>query len=215
MKLYTYWRSSAAYRVRIALNLKGLSSEMAFVHLVKEGGEQLQEAYQAINPHGLVPSLELDDKQVITQSMAIMEYLDETYSGARLLPGSPLERARVRSIAQSIACDIHPLNNLRVLKYITGEWGVTEEQRTLWYQHWICSGFESLERQLSEGHQTGDFCHGDEPGLADACLIPQIYNARRFSVAMDDYPVIQRIGKNCEALEPFQKAVPEAQEDAP
>ncbi len=214
MKLYTYWRSSAAYRVRIALNLKSLTSELFSVHLVKNGGEQLQSAYQAINHQGLVPTLEVDSGEVITQSLAIMEYLDEAFSKPALLPENPLARARVRSIAQVIACDIHPLNNLRVLKYLTGELGVSDEEKKQWYQHWISLSFTSLERQLANSNATGLFCHGDIPSIADACLVPQIYNARRFLLDMANFPTLKRIEENCQKLEAFQLAAPEAQEDA-
>lgn len=212
MKLYSYYRSSAAYRVRIALNLKKLPYETVGIHLMKNGGEQKQPEYRALNPQMLVPALE-DNGQVFTQSLAVMEYLDEVYPDIPLLPESAAARARVRAMAQLIACDIHPLNNLRVLQYLQQQAGLTEDAKNAWYAHWIREGFSALEAILRSG-SGGCFCHGDTPTLADCCLIPQIYNARRFNVGLSDYPAIVRIAAECEALPEFQAAAPENQPDA-
>ncbi|MBD8897687.1 maleylacetoacetate isomerase [Rhodanobacter sp. DHG33] len=212
--LYGYWRSSAAYRVRIALNLKGLGYENRPVHLVKDGGEQHAPAYAAMNPQELVPSLR-DGEQVLTQSLAIMEYLDETRPQSPLLPADAQGRARVRALAQLVACDIHPLGNLRVLQYLERELGADEAQRGGWSRHWIAAGFAAMEAMLASDAATGRYCHGDAPGLADACLVPQVYNARRWKLSLDDYPTIRRIDAACNALEAFRAAAPEAQPDAP
>ncbi|NVK18852.1 MAG: maleylacetoacetate isomerase [Methylocystaceae bacterium] len=214
MKLFGYWRSSAAYRVRIAMNLKGLSYEDNFVHLVKDGGEQLKEAYKAINPQGLVPSLELDNGDYLTQSVAILEYLEETFGGHKLLPETSQDRAYVRSLALSVACEIHPLNNLRVLKYLSNDLKASDEEKSIWYRHWVTEGFAALEETLEKNDHTGKFCFGDEPGLADICLVPQVYNARRFNVDLTPYPTIVSIDQNCQAIEAFNKAAPEQQGDA-
>ena len=210
--LYGYFRSSAAYRVRIALNLKGLDYDQVPVNLVKgeqRGGDQL-----ARNPQGMVPSLVLDDSTVLNQSLAICEYLDEVHPEPALLPVDPLARARVRALAQSVACEIHPLNNLRVLKYLVGELGMDEAAKLAWYRHWITEGFTALEAMLSADSNTGDFCHGNTPTLADICLIPQVYNAERFECDLLAYPTIQRIAAHCRSLPAFEKAAPEAQPDA-
>ena len=180
MKLYDYFRSSAAYRVRIALNFKGLQAERTFVHLRK--GNQRAEEYLALNPQGLVPALALDDGRVLRQSLAIVEYLEEAHPQPPLLPAEPLARARVRAIALAIACDIHPLNNLRILEYLLHTMGVAKEQKDGWYKYWIDVGFEALETQLARDRETGRFCHGDAPTLADVCLVPQLANARRMNV---------------------------------
>ncbi|WP_417782171.1 maleylacetoacetate isomerase [Terasakiella pusilla] len=214
MKLYTYWRSSAAYRVRIGLNLKGMAYQDVYVHLVKDGGEQLKEAYRAINPQALIPALELDDGQCLTQSLAILEYLDEIETKAAFLPEDAVDRAHVRSLALSIACDIHPVNNLRVLKYLSGTLKVSEEEKTEWYRHWVKTGLEALETTLAQSDKTGRFCFGDQPGLADICLVPQVYNAKRFNVDLTPYPNIIRIEENCQSLSAFAKAAPEMQGDA-
>ncbi len=213
MKLYTYFRSSAAYRVRIALNLKGLAYEAAPVHLTRSGGEQNQPGYRAVNPAGLIPALE-DDGQVLTQSLAIIEYLDETHPTPPLLPGSAVDRARIRALAQTVACDIHPLNNLRILRYLSTELGASEEQKNTWYRHWIESGFTALESLLAHDPRTGAFCHGNTPTLADICLAPQIFNARRFACNLDAMPTICRIAAECEKLEAFTRAAPANQPDA-
>ncbi|MBT0964136.1 maleylacetoacetate isomerase [Denitromonas iodatirespirans] len=211
MKLYTYFRSSAAYRVRIALNLKGLPWEAVAVHLAR--GEQRAPGYRSIHPAGLVPTLD-DNGLLLTQSLAIVEYLDETHPQPPLLPADPAGRARVRAIAQSIACEIHPINNLRVLNYLTGEMGLTETQKLTWYRHWVDTGLAAVEAQLAGHPATGRFCHGDTPGLADACLVPQIYNAQRFDCQLDHVPTVMRIVEACEALPAFQAAAPGVQADA-
>lgn len=211
MKLYDYYRSSAAYRVRIALALKGVQSERAFIHLRK--GDHRSEDYLAFNPHGLVPTLVTDDGDVLTQSLAIIEWLEETYPAPALLPSSPLARARVRGIALAIACDIHPLDNLRVLKYLIGTLGVSEAQKNGWYRYWIDVGLEALERQLSGDKSTGRFCHGDTPTLADICLVPQLANARRFDIGLEPYPTLVRIESACTALSAFEAAAPVNQPD--
>ena len=213
MKLYDYFRSSAAYRVRIALNLKGVApDERTFVHL--RMGNQRAQDYLALNPQGLVPALELDDGQVLTQSLAIVEYLEETYREPPLLPGEPAARARVRAIALQIACEIHPLDNLRVLNYLIGTLGVAKEQKDGWYRYWIDVGFEALEKALSHDRDTGRFCHGDRPTLADICLVPQIANARRFAIDMSPYPTLTRIEAACNDLPAFADAAPARQPDA-
>jgi maleylacetoacetate isomerase len=213
MKLYSFFRSSAAYRVRIALNLKGLSYEYLPVHLSRNGGEQRRPDYRRLNPQALVPVLE-DGERALTQSLAIMEYLDETRPGPPILPKTPAERARVRALAQAIACEIHPLNNLRVLNYLTGAAQFTEDARNAWYRHWIAEGFAALEASLAGDPATGRFCHGDVPGLADCCLVPQVFNARRFKCDLAPYPTLVAIDGNCRALEAFQRAAPERQPDA-
>lgn len=214
--LYSYWRSSAAYRVRIALNLKGLQYETRAVHLVQDGGQQHAPAYKAINPQEMVPCL-LDGDRVITQSLAIMEYLDEMYPQpeSALLPADARGRAHVRSLAMAVACDIHPLGNLRVLQQLESDFGVSDEQRAAWSRHWISVGFRAIETQLADCAATGRYGYGETPTLADACLIPQVYNALRWKLPMDDYPIIARIHRACNELEAFQRAAPEAQPDAP
>ena len=212
MKLYGYFRSSAAYRVRIALNLKGLAAEPASLHLAK--GEQRNVDYLALNPHGLVPTLATDDGKLLTQSLAIIEWLDETHPAPPLLPIDPAGRARVRSIAQAIACDIHPLDNLRVLNYLTKTLGVSDEQRSGWYRYWIDVGFEALDTDLVRSSSTGRFCHGDAPTLADICLVPQVANARRFGIDLSPYPTLVRIDAACAELSAFTDAAPDKQPDA-
>lgn len=211
MKLHTYYRSSASYRVRIALNLKGLHATEQYVHLSKNGGEQFGPDFDALNPQHLLPVLE-EDGLVLTQSLAIIEYLDETHPDRPLLPADARGRALVRALSHAIACDIHPINNLRVLKYLSGELGVTDEQKNAWYRHWVALGFGALERQLAQS--SGLFCHGDTPTMADCCLVPQLYNARRFGCDLAPYPTLVAIGARCEALEAFARARPEAQPDA-
>ncbi|WFM71453.1 maleylacetoacetate isomerase [Halomonas sp. CKK8] len=210
--LYGYFRSSAAYRVRIALNLKGVDYDQSPVNLVK--GEQREAANLGRNPQGMVPSLGTDEGVTLTQSMAICEYLDERYPEPPLLPADVTERARVRALAQVVACEIHPLNNLRVLKHLVGELGVDDEAKLAWYRHWIAEGFQALESMLTAEAGTGDFCHGDTPTLADICLVPQVYNAERFECDLSAYPRIQRITDNCRELPAFRQAAPEAQPDA-
>ena len=213
MKLYTFFRSSAAYRVRIALNLKGLAYEAVPVHLSRGGGEQLAPAYRKLNPQSLVPVLQ-DGERVLTQSLAIMEYLEEVYPLPPLLPKSPAARARVRSLSLAIACEIHPLNNTRVLNYLSGPLGVNDDAKRTWYHHWIALGLGALEARLAGDRETGSYCHGDAPGLADCCLVPQLANARRFKCDVAPYPTLQRIEKNCQALDAFQRAAPDQQPDA-
>lgn len=213
MELFTYFRSSAAYRVRIALNLKGLKADYRYVHLVKDGGQQHQPDYLKLNPQGLVPAL-VDDGQVLTQSLAIIEYLDETHPEPALLPKDAIGRARVRALAQIVACDIHPVNNLRILKYLETEFGVDEAARKKWYRHWILEGFTALEKSLADNPVTGKYCHGGQPTLADICLVPQVFNARRFEIDMKLFPVINRIDTECLKLNAFSDAAPEKQNDA-
>lgn len=213
--LYDYWRSSAAYRVRIALNLKGLAYESRPVHLVRDGGQQHAQAYRELNPQQLVPSL-VDGNRVFTQSLAIMEYLDETWPDhAPLLPADARGRARVRELSMAVACDVHPLGNLRVLQHLQSQFGADEEQRADWSRYWIATGFDALETMLAGNPATGHFCHGDTPGMADACLVPQFYNAVRWKVPLENYPTLCRIHAACSRLEAFRGAAPEAQADAP
>jgi len=214
LRLYTYWRSSAAYRVRIALNLKGLACEMVPVHLVRDGGEQHGADYRGLHPQGLVPTLQ-HRQRMVRQSMAIIEYLDETFSGQPLLPATARDRARVRALGQVIACDVHPLGNLRVLQYLEREFQATPEQREAWIRHWLALGFSAIEALLTESPATGDFCEGERPGMADCLLVPQLYNARRFQLDLAPYPTVRRIEANALALEAFRRAAPEAQPDAP
>ena len=211
--LYSYWRSSAAYRVRIALNLKGIDYDTRPVNLVRDGGEQRKPEYLRLNPQGLVPILALDG-QVISQSMAIIEYLEERWPTPALLPSRSEKRARVRSLALMVACDIHPLNNSRVQKYLVERMEVGEEAKLSWYRHWVAAGFEAIETRLRRESGTGRFCHGDAPGLADLCLVPQVYNAQRFQCDLSVFPTILRINDACLELEAFRKAAPEAQPDA-
>jgi maleylacetoacetate isomerase len=206
MKLYDYFRSSAAYRVRIALNLKGLAYERHEVHLVRDGGEHLKADYRAINPQARVPALVLDDGTILTQSPAILEWIEETHPEPPLLPADPIQRARVRAVAAIVACDIHPVNNLGVLKYLRGQLGHDQETVNAWYRHWIEEGFRAIET-LVEGKP---FCFGDRPSLADVALVPQVYNARRFNVPLDPFPKIARIDAACAAVKAFIDAGPEA-----
>ncbi|MET0581839.1 MAG: maleylacetoacetate isomerase [Pseudoxanthomonas sp.] len=213
LRLYSYWRSSAAYRVRIGLNLKGLSYETLPVHLVRDGGEQHQADYVAVNPQHMVPTL-MHGVRVIRQSLAILEYLDEAWPSPRLLPMTARDRARVRSLAQLVACDIHPLNNLRVLRYFEQTWRVPQSERDDWVKHWIVEGLDAMEALLEGDPATGVYCHGQTPGLADCCLIPQVFNARRFGVDMAAFPTICRIEKACLELPAFSQAQPDKQPDA-
>ena len=213
MKLYSYFRSSASYRVRIALNLKQLPYETVPVHMLRDGGEQLKDAYRAVNPDAVVPSL-VDGDATLQQSLAIIEYLEETHPEPALLPTQPLDRAYVRAIALQVACEIHPLNNLRVLKYLKHTLKVPEEAKNAWYRHWIEAGFASLETRLANDPRTGKLCFGDTPTLADACLIPQVFNAQRFKIDTTQYPSIHRIYGHAITLDAFQRAAPGAQPDA-
>ena len=209
MILYGYALSSASYRVRIALALKQRPYESIIKNL--RAGEHRQSDYLNINLQGFVPSLGLDDGAVLGQSVAIIEYLDEIYPDPPLLPSAPLERARVRSLAQAITSDIHPLNNLRVLRYLEEALGQDKGTRDAWYRHWVQVGFDALERWLTRDAETGRFCHGDAPTLADVCLVPQVFNARRFAVDMNPYPRIVAIDAACRALPGFQTAAPDQQ----
>jgi len=213
LRLYTYFRSSAAYRVRIALNLKGLAYEAVPVHLLRDGGEQNLPAYRALSPLGTVPALQTGGA-TLTQSLAIIEYLEETHPQPPLLPASAENRARVRALAQTIACDIHPVNNLRILQYLGREFGATQEQKDAWYRHWVEAGLLAVEQLLAAHPGTGVFCHGDAPTLADCCLVPQIFNARRFDCPLEAMPTIRRIVAACEALPAFRNAAPALQPDA-
>jgi maleylpyruvate isomerase len=212
MKLYSYFRSSAAYRVRIVLHLKGIDYETVPVNLIQS--EQRGESYLERSPQGLVPALELDSGESLLQSLAICEYLDEQYPEPPLMPGDAVGRARVRALAQVIACDIHPLNNLRVLKYLTDHLHDAEENKLEWYRRWVHAGFQALERMLATSASTGEFCHGDQPTLADVCLVPQVFNARRYDCDLAACPTVTRISANCEALPAFADAAPERQPDA-
>ena len=214
LRLYSYWRSSAAYRVRIGLNLKGLAYETVPVHLVRDGGQQHTPEYAARNPQHMVPTLQ-HGVRVIRQSLAILEYLDEAWPSPRLLPMTARDRARVRALAQMVACDIHPLNNLRVLQYFEQEWSVPQPERDEWVRHWIGEGFAAAEAMVAEHPSTGSFCEGNTPTMADCCLVPQVYNARRFGVDMARFPTLQRIEAACLELPAFDAARPERQPDAP
>jgi maleylpyruvate isomerase len=211
MKLYGYFRSSAAFRVRIALNLKNLDYESAFIHLRR--GDQRQPGFLDVNPQGLVPALETDDALFI-QSLPIIEYLDETYPSPPLLPRDAKGRARVRALAAIVACDVHPINNLRVLRYLLRPLGHDEAAVETWYNHWIAEGFGALERLLAGDGQTGRFCHGDTPGLADVVLVPQVFNAHRYqSLDLTPYPTIVRIYETCLNINAFAAAHPDRQPD--
>ena len=212
MKLYGYFRSSAAFRVRIALNLKGLAYEQAAIHLRKN--EQRNAGYLELQPQGLVPALE-DGGEIFIQSLAIIEYLDETHPEPRLLPGHPAERAYVRALAQAVACDIHPIDNLRVLRYLAKPLGHDQNTVEAWFNHWIKLGFDGIEQILAKGGRAGRFCHGDAPSLADICLVPQVFNAQRYpSFDMSPYTTIRRIFDACMKLDAFERARPEKQPDA-
>jgi maleylacetoacetate isomerase len=206
MKLYNYFRSSASFRVRIAMNLKGLSYEYLSVHLAR--GDHKLPAYADVSADRLVPMLEVDGER-LSQSLAIIEYLDETHPQPPLLPSDALGRARVRALAQSIACEIHPLNNLRVLKYLTRELQVSEDAKNTWYRHWVREGLEAFERQLAQG-PASTFCYGHTPTLADCCLVPQIFNGQRFKVNFDGLPLTMAAFDACMKLEAFQRAQPSA-----
>jgi len=207
---YGYFRSSAAFRLRIALNLKGLSPELVSIHLQKEGGLNRKPEFRAINPQMRVPALKLDSGDVLIQSLAIIEYLDETHPQPPLLPRDPVQRAKVRALAQVIACDIHPLNNVGPLRYLKSALGQEQAKIDAWYHHWILDGFEALESLL----QTGPYAFGSEVTLADVCLVPQVYNATRFKVPLDRFPKIVAVNAACLKLPAFDKARPENQPDA-
>ncbi len=213
MRLYTFFRSSAAYRTRIALGLKGLPFESVPRHLRRGGGEHRKPDYLAANPHGLIPALEVDGA-VIGQSVAIMEYLEERWPEPPLLPANAIDRARVRSMVQLVACDIHPLNNLRVVNYLRDRLNQPEETINAWYRHWIAEGFTSLEAQVMSFGGARRFCFGDRVTMADVCLVPQIYNARRFGCDLAPYPTLTEIGRHLEKIPAFSAAAPEAQPDA-
>jgi len=210
--LYSYWRSSSSYRVRIALNLKEIDYKQEPVHLVRNGGEQNQAAYREINPLGLVPAL-THNGQVLVQSLAICEYLEESFPPLPLLPEDPHGRARVRGIAQSIASEIQPMNNLAVIQYLKKEMGQDDEAVRKWYGYWVGRGFAAVENWLGS-QDTGRFCHGDTPGLADCFLVPQVYNAERFKCDLEPYPRIMSITSRCRELPCFQAAAPENQPDS-
>ena len=212
MKLYTFFRSSAAFRVRIALNLKGLAYEAQPVSLPK--GDHRRPDYARVNPQALVPMLELDDGTRLNQSLAIIEFLDEKYPQPPLVPKDALARARVRSLALLIACEIHPLNNLRALNYLRNNLGLLEEQVNAWYRHWIAEGLAKLEAELTQTPGTGRFCHGDTPTMADCCLVPQIFNAKRYKSDLAPYPSAMRVFEQCMQLEAFDRAQPSKQADA-
>jgi maleylacetoacetate isomerase len=213
MKLYNYFRSSASFRVRIALNLKGLPYEYAVVHLTKDGGQQFAPAFRAINPDALIPVLD-DDGHTLTQSLAIIEYLEEVHPEPPLLPASPLERAYVRAIALGIACEIHPLNNLRVLRYLVRELKASEEQKNAWYRHWVEQGLASVEARLVAENKCGRHALGDQVTLADVVIVPQIFNAKRFDCRLDHVPTVMRIFEHCMELPAFIDAQPARQPDA-
>jgi maleylacetoacetate isomerase len=210
MKLFGFFRSSAAFRVRIALNLKGLAYEDAFIHLRR--GDQRGTDYLTVNPQGLVPALEIDG-QVLIQSMAIVEYLDETHPDPAFLPSDAAGRARVRALAAVVACDIHPINNLRVLRYLSRTLGHDQAAIETWYNHWIASGFEAFERLVAADGRAGDFCDGARPGLADIALVPQVVNSERYRLDLSPFPTITRIFANCMQLAPFAAAHPNNQPD--
>ncbi len=213
MKLYSYWRSSAAYRTRIALNLKRLEYEVIPVHMLKDGGDQNNQAYQSINPQGLIPTL-VDDDVSLGQSLAIMDYLEAKYPEPALYPKNIQDRAFAQQFALAVACDIHPLNNLRVLKYIKRTLKPDDDAKDAWYHHWIRTGFTALEKLLNDRRWQGPYCLDQQVTIADTCLLPQIYNARRFGTPMDDFPTLVSVEDACMKLEAFQRAAPENQVDA-
>lgn len=212
MKLYGYFRSSASYRVRIALNLKGIAAEYIPVNLLQN--QQSDAAFRSINPQGMVPALALDDGQILTQSLAIMEYLEETHPQPPLLPHDATGKARVRALAETIACDIAPLNVLRILRYLQENLAAGEEVKTQWYRHWVAEGFAAVETMLANHGRNGGFCYGDTPTLADICLIPQVFNAERFDCDLIPYPRIRHIAAHCNTLSAFINAHPANQPDA-
>ncbi|PPC74502.1 maleylacetoacetate isomerase [Pokkaliibacter plantistimulans] len=208
LELFSYFRSSTAYRLRIALNLKGIDYRITPINLLK--GEQRSEAYLQLNPQGLVPALRLGDGRILTQSMAILEWLEVSYPQTPLYPDDSWQQAQVRSLCMEISCDIHPLNNLRILKYLVGPLGRSDEEKTAWYHHWLHQGFRVLEAQLPDTTYAG----GEQPNMVDVCLIPQLYNAYRFGLDMTSYPRMQHIYHHCNQLDAFIQAAPEQQPDA-
>jgi len=211
MKLYTFFRSSASFRVRIALNYKGIAYQPALVNLPQ--AEHLDASYKAVNPQGLVPALE-DSGRILTQSLAIIEYLDEVHPGPKLIPADPIERAYVRAFSQIVACEIHPLNNLRVLKYVRKTYGLDEEGVNAWYRHWIAEGFRAMESFLADNARHGKYCWRDQVTMADCCLVPQVFNAQRYQCDLTPYPEVMRIHEECMKLEAFIQAQPSKQPDA-
>lgn len=209
MKLYDYFRSTACYRVRIALNIKNIAYEKIEIHLINNGGEQNSPAYHQINSQGLVPSLDVNGR-IISQSLAIIDYLDETFPKIPLLPADPLIKANLRALALIIACDLHPLNNLRVLNRLKEQFNANQEQVIEWYHHWLKAGFDAFETQLNPLERSKSVCFGEKVSLADICLIPQVYNAKRFNFDLAAYPLINEINNYCLTLPAFQKAAPEA-----
>lgn len=212
MKLYDYYRSTASYRIRIALNLKNIHYEKVPIHLVQNGGEQHQPSYLALNPQGLVPTLE-ENGHLLTQSLAILEYLEEIVPSPPLLPSTPLGRSQVRSFALMIACEIHPLNNLRVLEQLKTQFNADSTDIENWYHHWLRLGFDAFEKKLQSLPLRGKTCYGQELSLADVCLIPQVYNAKRFNFSLEPYPIIQEINNYCLSLSAFKTASPEYSEE--
>lgn len=212
MILYDYYRSSAAYRVRIAMHLKGVQFDQHPINLAQ--GEQGADSYKQVNPQGLVPTLVMDDGTRVSQSNAICEWLEETYPTPRLLPIEPKQRARVRSLVNVVACDIHPIANLRIQKYLENEFEISEDRRMDWVRHWITAGLSAIEREL-EDSETGAFCHGDTPTLADAYLVPQHYNGVRFGCDLQAFPLVNAIVTRCNALDAFVSAHPDSQPGAP
>ena len=212
LTLYSYWRSSASYRVRIALHYKNIKFETKPIHLLKEGGDQHSPVYSTINPSKSVPTLVVDNQIILTQSLSIIEYLDTLFPAPPLILGNPIDQAYIRSLAMIIACDCSPLNNLKVLKYLTQEFKISEKDKQQWYHRWIADSLSAFEMKLELS--AGLFCVGNQVTLADLCLIPQVYNAKRFNIPLDDYPLINYINENCLLLEAFQQALPENQIDA-
>lgn len=211
MKLYTFFRSSASFRVRIALNYKGIRHDLALVSLPK--GEHLEAKYRSVNPQGLVPALE-DAGRILTQSLAIIEYLDEVHPGPRLLPSDPVDRHYVRAFSQIVACEIHPLNNTRTLKHVRKTYGLDEEGVNAWYRHWIAEGFAMMESFLTEHGKDGKYCLRDQVSMADCCLVPQVFNAQRYHCDLSAYPTVMKIHEACMKLDPFIQAQPSRQPDA-
>jgi len=211
--LYDYWRSSAAYRVRIALNLKAVDYQQQSIHLLRDGGEQAQPEYRAVNPQGLVPVLQAG-AHTLTQSLAIIEWLDQQYPEPALLPADVIGKAQARAMALLVACDIHPLNNLRVMNWLKQKAKMADETYMRWYHHWIIEGFTAFEQQLELNHAESNCCNGENPGMADICLIPQVYNAERFACDLDNFPRIRKIAAYCRKLPAFEQALPENQADA-